>query len=52
MIFATTTSLKYLFDILYAGVFSYDYKKNLETKIVVASYVDDRQSEDEYINEK
>ena len=50
--FASTTSLKYLFDILYAGVFSYDYKKNLETKIVVASYVDDRQSEDEYINEK
>lgn len=50
--FASTTSLKYLFDILYAGVFSYNYKKNLETKIVVASYVDDRQSEDEYINEK
>ena len=50
--FASTTSLKYLFDILYAGVFSHDYKKNLETKIVVASYVDDRQSEDEYINEK
>ena len=50
--FASTTSLKYLFDILYAGVFSYNYKKNLETKIVVASYVDDRQSKDEYINEK
>lgn len=50
--FASTTSLKYLFDILYAGVFSHDYKKNLGTKIVVASYVDDRQSEDEYINEK
>ena len=49
---ASSTSLKYLFDILYAGVFSYNYKKNLETKIVVASYVDDRQSEDEYINEK
>lgn len=50
--FASTTSLKYLFDILYAGIFSKNYKKNLETKIVVASYVDDRQSEDEYINEK
>lgn len=50
--FASTTSLKYLFDVLYAGIFSKNYKKNLETKIVVASYVDDRQSEDEYINEK
>lgn len=50
--FASTTSLKYLFDVLYAGVFSKNYQKNLETKIVVASYVDDRQSEDEYINEK
>ena len=28
--FASTTSLKYLFDILYAGVFSYDYKKNFK----------------------
>lgn len=50
--FASITSLKYLFDVLYAGIFSKNYKKNLETKIVVASYVDDRQSEDEYINEK
>lgn len=50
--FASTTSLKYLFDVLYAGIFSKNYQKNLETKIVVASYVDDRQSEDEYINEK
>ena len=50
--FASTTSLKYLFDVLYAGIFSKNYKKNLETKIVVDSYVDDRQSEDEYINEK
>ena len=50
--FASTTSLKYLFDVLYAVIFSKNYKKNLETKIVVASYVDDRQSEDEYINEK
>ena len=50
--FASTTSLKYLFDVLYAGIFSKNYKKNLETKIVVASYVDDRQSEDEYINER
>lgn len=44
--FASTTSLKYLFDVLYAGIFSKNYKKNLETKIVVASYVDDRQSEE------
>ena len=50
--FASTTSLKYLIDVLYAGIFSKNYQKNLETKIVVASYVDDRQSEDEYINEK
>ena len=50
--FASTTSLKYLFDVLYAGIFSKNYQKNLETNIVVASYVDDRQSEDEYINEK
>lgn len=50
--FASTTSLKYLFDVLYAGIFSKNYQKNLETKIVVGSYVDDRQSEDEYINEK
>lgn len=50
--FASTTSLKYLFDVLYAGIFSKNYQKNLETKIVVASYVDDLQSEDEYINEK
>ena len=45
--FASTTSLKYLFDVLYAGIFSKNYKKNLETKIFVASYVDDLQSEDE-----
>ena len=39
-------------SLLHKFNFSKNYKKNLETKIVVASYVDDRQSEDEYINEK
>lgn len=50
--FASSTSLKYLLDILYAGIFSLDYKENLEQKIVLASLADDRYSEYEYINEE
>ena len=50
--FASATSLKYLLDILYAGIFSFHYKENLEQKIVLASLADDKHSDYEYINEK
>lgn len=50
--FASSTSLKYLLDIIYAGIFSIDYKENLEQKIILASLADDKYSEYEYINEK
>lgn len=49
--FASSTSLKYILDIIYAGVFSIDYKENLEQKIVLASLADDKYSEYEYISE-
>ncbi|MGN1182732.1 MAG: MurR/RpiR family transcriptional regulator [Faecalibacillus sp.] len=50
--FASSTSLKYLLDIIYAGIFSFHYKENLEQKIILASLADDRHSDNEYINEK
>lgn len=50
--FASATSLKYLLDIIYAGVFSLNYKENLEQKIVIASLAEDKYSEYEYINEE
>lgn len=50
--FASSSSLKYLLDIIYAGIFSLNYKENLEQKIVLASLADDKYSEYEYINEK
>lgn len=50
--FASSTSLKYLLDILYAGIFSFHYKENLEQKIILASLADDKHSDYEYINEK
>lgn len=50
--FASATSLKYLLDIIYAGVFSLNYKENLEQKIIIASLADDRYSDYEYINEE
>ena len=50
--FASSTSLKYLLDIIYAGIFSLDYKENLEQKIILASLADDKYSEYEYISEK
>lgn len=50
--FASSTSLKYLLDIIYAGIFSLDYKENLEQKIILASLADDKYSEYEYISEE
>ena len=50
--FASATSLKYLLDIIYAGIFSFHYQKNLETKIILASLADDKHSDYEYINKK
>lgn len=49
--FATTTSIKYLLDTLYAGIFSFDYQKNLDYKIQIAKAVDDRHSGYEFIDE-
>lgn len=50
--FSSATSLKYLLDLIYAGVFALNYKENLEQKIVIASLADDRYSDYEYINEE
>ena len=50
--FATSVSIKYLLDILYAGIFSFDYQKNLDYKIQIAQAVDDRHSGYEYIDEE
>ena len=49
--FATTTSIKYILDTLYAGIFSFDYQKNLDYKIQIAKLVDDRHSGYEFIDE-
>lgn len=49
--FATSTSIKYLLDVLYAGIFSFDYQKNLDYKIQIAKAVDDRYSGYEFIDE-
>lgn len=49
--FATTTSIKYLLDTLYSGIFAFDYQKNLDYKIQIAKMVDDRHSGYEYIDE-
>lgn len=50
--FASATSLKYLLDLIYAGIFSLNYKENLEQKIIIASLADDKYSDYEYINEE
>ena len=44
-------SIKYLLDTLYAGIFSFDYQKNLDYKIQIAKAVDDRHSGYEFIDE-
>lgn len=49
--FATTASIKYILDTLYAGIFSFDYQKNLDYKIQIAKLVDDRHSGYEFIDE-
>lgn len=49
--FATSISIKYLLDTLYAGIFAFDYQKNLDYKIQIAKAVDDRRSGYEYIDE-
>ena len=49
--FATTASIKYILDTLYAEIFSFDYQKNLDYKIQIAKLVDDRHSGYEFIDE-
>ena len=50
--FATSQSVKTILDILYACIFSLDYQKNLENKILLAREADDRHSGFEFINEE
>lgn len=49
--FATSISIKYILDTLYACIFSFNYKKNLDYKIKLAKEVDDRHSGFEFIDE-
>ncbi|MGJ7920890.1 MurR/RpiR family transcriptional regulator [Neobacillus sp. LXY-4] len=49
--FTTNDSICFLLDVLYAGVFSKDYKKNLEFKTNISKYFDHRKSSNEVMQE-
>ena len=49
--FSSTSSLQYLLNILYAGIFSFDYEKNLNYKIHLSQQSDQRISGFKYIDE-
>ncbi|WP_160676466.1 MurR/RpiR family transcriptional regulator [Clostridium sp. C8-1-8] len=49
--FTTNDSICYLLDVLYSCVFSKDYDKNLEHKIMVSKYFDPRKSSVDLIKE-
>ena len=50
--FATTQSVHYILDVLYACIFSLNYQENLDYRIMIAKESDDRVSGFEYIDEK
>jgi len=49
--FTTNDSICFLLDVLYASVFSKDYKKNLEFKTNISKYFDHRKSSNEVMQE-
>lgn len=49
--FSSTGSITFLLDILYSCVFSKNYQKNLEYKINISKYYDQRQSPNKVIEE-
>lgn len=49
--FTTNDSICFLLDVLYAGVFSKDYKKNLEYKTNISKFFDHRKSSNEVMQE-
>jgi len=50
--FATTESILVLLDILYSGVFSFDYDNNLDFRLRLAQEIDDSHTEYEFIDEE
>jgi DNA-binding MurR/RpiR family transcriptional regulator len=49
--FTTNDSICFLLDVLYAGVFSKDYKYNLEYKTHISQYFDHRKSSNKVMEE-
>ena len=50
--FASTQSVKYLLDLLYACVFSMDYQKNLDYRIEIAKEINSGLTEEERMDEE
>lgn len=50
--FSSTSSISFLLDTLYSCVFSQDYRQNLDHKITISKYYDQRQSFNKVIDEE